>query len=157
MAARKKILKLPLSQPYFNSVDDSIVLGSKTLGLNVLEFQFVILANHDQNVLVLFRLAQSMWLYVKLESSSCRVYYVNLHGSIDRKSCKLFFLQNFQLSPSPFYMQGFMLCFKNKRENPSHVFGCSLCCVCESFVRSRGGCLHVYLGFPSFKIMSRTW
>ena len=30
-------------------------------------------------------------------------------------------------------------------------------CVCESFVRSRGGCLHTYLGFPRFKIMSRTW
>ena len=28
------------------------LLGSKTLGLNVLELQFVMLANHDQNVLV---------------------------------------------------------------------------------------------------------
>ena len=26
-------------------------------------------------------------------------------------------------------------------------------CVCESFVRSRGDCLHTYLGFPRFKIM----
>ena len=33
------------------------LLGSKTLGLNVLELQFVMLANHDQNTLVLFRLA----------------------------------------------------------------------------------------------------
>ena len=85
------------------------MLGSKTLGLNVLELQFVMLANHDQNVLVLFRLAQSMWLYVKLESSSCGIYYVNLPGSIDQelgsinqKSCRLFFLQNFQLNPIPF-------------------------------------------------------
>ena len=38
------------------------LLGSKTLGLNVLELQFVILANHDENVLVLFRLAQSVFL-----------------------------------------------------------------------------------------------
>ena len=30
------------------------LLGSKTLGLNVLELQFLMLANHDQNVLVLF-------------------------------------------------------------------------------------------------------
>ena len=59
------------------------LLGSKTLGLNVLELQFVLLANHEQNVLVLFRLAQSMLFYVKLELSSCRIYYVNLHGSID--------------------------------------------------------------------------
>ena len=85
------------------------LLGSKELGTNVLELHFVMLANHDQNVLVLFRLAQSMCLYVKLESSYCRIYYVNLPSLIDReldlinrKSCKLFFLQNFQLSPSPF-------------------------------------------------------
>ena len=85
------------------------MLGSKTLGLNVLEHQFALLANHDQNVLVFFRLAQSMWLYVKLESSSCRIYYVNLPGSIDRElysidqsSCRLFFCKNFQLSLSPF-------------------------------------------------------
>ena len=38
------------------------MLGSKTLGLNVLEFQFVMLANHDQNILVLFRLAQSVFI-----------------------------------------------------------------------------------------------
>ena len=28
----------------------TIVLGSKNLGLNILELQFVMLANHDQNV-----------------------------------------------------------------------------------------------------------
>ena len=33
------------------------LLGSKTLGLNVLEVYFVMLANHNQNILVLFRLA----------------------------------------------------------------------------------------------------
>ena len=60
-----------------------LLLGSKTLGLNVLELQFVLLANNNQNFLVLVRLAQSMWLYVKLESSSCRIYYVNLSRSID--------------------------------------------------------------------------
>ena len=131
---------------------------------NVLEFQFVILANHDQKVLVLFRLAQSMWSYEKLESSSYRIYYVNLPGSIDReldsidrKLCRLFFLQNFQLSSSPFDVQGFMFCPRYKRENPSQVLGCFLCCVCESFVRSRGGCLRTYLRFPSLKIMSKTW
>ena len=30
------------------------LLGSKELGINVLELHFVMLANHDQNVLVLF-------------------------------------------------------------------------------------------------------
>ena len=86
---------------------EQLLLGSKELGTNVLELHIVILANHDQNVLILFR--PSMWLYVKLESSSCMIYCVNLPDSIDqeldlidRKSCRLFFLQNFQLSPNPF-------------------------------------------------------
>ena len=57
---------------YFNQINfvpcilwDFIVLdllGSKTLGLNVLEFHFVMLANHDQNVQSCFRLAQSMFM-----------------------------------------------------------------------------------------------
>ena len=38
------------------------LLGSKTLGLNVLELYFVMLTNHDQNVFLYFRLAQSMFL-----------------------------------------------------------------------------------------------
>ena len=38
-----------------------MVLGSKTLGLNVLELQFVMLANYDQNIYSCFRLAQSMF------------------------------------------------------------------------------------------------
>ena len=49
------------------------LLGSKELGTNVLELHIVMLTNHDQNILFLFRLAQSMWLYVKLESSSYRI------------------------------------------------------------------------------------
>ena len=86
------------------------------------------LANYDQNVLVLFRLTQSMCFYIKLELSYYRIYCVNLPGSIDReldsidqKSCRLFFLQNFQLNPSPFDVSGFMFCLKYKRENPTHV------------------------------------
>ena len=59
------------------------LLGSKEVGTNVLEFLFVMLANHDQNVLILFRLAQSMCFYVKLESSYCRIYCVNLSSSIN--------------------------------------------------------------------------
>ena len=38
------------------------LLGSKTLGLNILELHFVMLANHDQNVQSCFRLAQSMFM-----------------------------------------------------------------------------------------------
>ena len=85
------------------------LLGSKTLGLNVLELQFVTLANHDQNVLVFVLDLLKVCLYVKLELMFCRIYCVNLLGSIDReldlidrKSCKLFFCRIFQLSPSLF-------------------------------------------------------
>ena len=59
------------------------LLGSKVLGTNVLELYFVMLANHNQNVLVLFKLAQVCAFYVMLESSNYRIYCVNLHGSID--------------------------------------------------------------------------
>ena len=40
------------------------LLGSKELGTNVLELHFELLVNHDQNVLVLFRLAQSMCFFM---------------------------------------------------------------------------------------------
>jgi len=42
------------------------MLGSKELGTNVLELHFVMLANHDQKVLVLFRLAQSICFLCKV-------------------------------------------------------------------------------------------
>ena len=45
------------------------LLGSKTLGLNVLELQFVMLANHNQNVLVFVLDLLKVCLYVKLELS----------------------------------------------------------------------------------------
>ena len=61
------------------------MLGFKTLGLNVLELQFVMLTNHDQNVLVFVLDLLKVCLYVKLESSCCRIYYVNLSSLIDRK------------------------------------------------------------------------
>ena len=53
------------------------MLGSKELGTNVLELYFVMLANHNQNVLVLFRPAQSICFLCKvgielLEDSLCK-------------------------------------------------------------------------------------
>ena len=45
------------------------LLGSKTLGLNVLELQFVMLANHDQNFLVFVLNLLKVCLYVKLKLS----------------------------------------------------------------------------------------
>ena len=38
----------------------------------------------------------------------------------------------------------FVLSIKGKPQ--PRFWGCSICCVCESFVKSRSGCLHTYLG-----------
>ena len=70
---------------YLSPFDHHSLLGFKELGINVLELYLVMLANYDQNVLVLYRLAQSMCLYVKLESSYYRIYCVNLPDSINRE------------------------------------------------------------------------
>ena len=43
-----------------------LMLGSKELGTNVLELYFVMLANHNQNILILFRLAQSICFLCKV-------------------------------------------------------------------------------------------
>ena len=43
-----------------------LMLGSKELGTNVLELYFVMLANHNQNVLILIRLAQSICFLCKV-------------------------------------------------------------------------------------------
>ena len=42
------------------------MLGSKELRTNVLELHFVMLTNHDQNVLVLFRLARNICFLCKI-------------------------------------------------------------------------------------------
>ena len=60
-------------------------MGSKTLGLNVLELQFLMLANHDQNVYSCFRLAQSMCLLYSWNQVYCKIYCVNLPSSINRE------------------------------------------------------------------------
>ena len=59
----------------------------------------------------------------------CRIFCVNLPGSIDReldsidrKSCKLFFLQNFQLNPSPLRIRVSDLLLLVYKGNPKHVF-----------------------------------
>ena len=102
---------------YIKIYINQILLGSKELGTNVLELYFVMLANHDQKILVLFRLAQSICFYVKLESSDCRIYCVNLPSSIDRKldsidqrSCRFFFSAEFSNSAQA-YLMCRVLCF----------------------------------------------
>ena len=59
----------------------------------------------------------------------CRIYCVNLLGSIDReldlinqKSWRLFFLQNFQLSLSPLRIRVSNLLLLIYKRNPKHIF-----------------------------------
>ena len=134
------------------------------LWTNVLEFHFALLANHDQNILVLFRLPQSMCFYVNLESSYCRIYFVNLPGSIDReldsidrKSCRLFFCRISNLTQARLMCR--VLCFvlSIKEITIAMFWGCSLYCVCESSVKSKGVCLYIHLGFTISRLMLRAW
>ena len=89
---------------------------------------------------------------------------LNLQDSINRKlesinriSCRFIFLQNFQFSPSPFDMKGFMFYSKYEKKNPSYVLEVfDVLCV-ESLVRSIGVYLHTYLGLSRSRFMSSTW
>ena len=83
-----------------------VMLGSKTLGLNVLELQFIMLANHDQNVLVFVLDLLKVCLYVKLELSVlqdllCKSVWLDwLKIRLDRsKLVQIVFLQNFPTQP----------------------------------------------------------
>ena len=65
----------------------------------------------------MFRLAQSWFIYVKLEQADAEINYASRPGSIDRslgsinqKSGKMHFSAEFQLSPSSFKMFT-VLCF----------------------------------------------
>ena len=82
-------------------------MGSKTLGLNELELQCVMLANHDQNLESRIRLLK-VCLYVKLESSVLQDLLcksVRLNRSKIRlnrsKLVQIVFLQNFPTQPKP--------------------------------------------------------
>ena len=68
------------------------------------------------------------------------------------------FLQNFPTQPKPI-LTCRVLCFvlSLKGKTLAMFWGCFLCCVCESLVRSRGVCLHTHLGFLNSRLMSRAW
>ena len=77
---------------------EKVLLGSKTLGLNVFELQFIMLENHNQNVLVFVLDLLKVCLHVKLESSGlqdlmCKSVWLNRS-----KVMQIIFLQNFSNS-----------------------------------------------------------
>ena len=62
-----------------------LLLGSKILGNKCIRTSICnVLANHNQNIESRFRLLK-MCLFVKLESSDCKIIELNLQVSIDRK------------------------------------------------------------------------
>ena len=83
------------------------LLGSKTLGLNVLELQFVMLANHDQNVLVLFKLAQSICFLCKVGIELLQNLLCNSVWLDRSKVVQIVFLQKFPTQPKPVWRVGF--------------------------------------------------
>ena len=127
------------------------LLGSKELGTNVLELHFVMSANYDQNVLVLFRLAQSMCLYVKLESSVlqdllCKSTYLDRSRiRFDQlKLVQIVFLQNFPTQPKPIWRVGLSVLLIVYKKNPKHIF--------IRLLREKRVCLFLYLGFCTQKL-----
>ena len=91
-----------------SKLSEFVLLRSKTLGLNILEIQFVMLANHDQNVLVLFRLAQSIFFLCKvgielLQNLLCNFVWLDRSRiTLDQsKVVRIVFLQKFPTQPEP--------------------------------------------------------
>ena len=78
------------------------MLGSKTLGTKCIRTLLcIMLANHDQNIESRFRLAQNVFTCKSWNQVIARFIGLNIQGSIDQTSCRLFFLQNFLTSTSP--------------------------------------------------------
>ena len=74
------------------------------------------------------------------------------------KLVQIVFLQNF-LTQAQAHITCKVLYFalSIKRKNLATFYCCCLCYVCESLMRSRGVCLHTYLGLSRSKLMLRTW
>ena len=100
------------------------------------------LANHDQNkCLSCFRLAQSVCVNVKLESSGCRSISDFRLGSIDRRiglidriSGRMLFSVDFQLSPSSFKTFRFLYFCQVYKANLSHVLQVAHIVVCVNLL-----------------------
>ena len=115
------------------------------------------LANHDQKLEFRFRLLK-VCLFVKLESSDCRIYWSKSARHDRSNFMQINFLQNFSTQPKP-GLTCKVLCFTPsiKRKNPNYVLEVfDVLCV-KSLVRSRGVYLHTHIGLSRSKFMSRTW
>ena len=97
-------------------------------------------------------------LYVKLESSVLQDLLCKSDWLDRSKIVQIVFLQNFPTQPKH-GLSCRVLCFalSIKGKTLATFRGSSLCYVCESFVKSRGGCLHIHLGFTISRLMSKAW
>ena len=104
-------------------------------------------------------------LSVKLESSVlqdllCKYAWLDQSRiRLDRlKFMQIVFLQNFSNSAQArLTCRVLYFALSMKGKILATFWGGSLCCVCESLVRSKGVCLHIHLGFPILRLMSRAW
>ena len=103
-------------------------------------------------------------LFVKLESSDCRIYWTKT-ARLDQSKIRLdrsnlvqiYFSAEFPIQPKPIWHVGFYVLLKYKRKNPSYVLDVfDVLCV-ESLMRSRSVYLHTHLGLSRSRFMSRTW
>ena len=85
-----------------------------------------------QKFIVQFGLARSIKNQTRLIESRAECFFCRISNS----------------ALSPYDVQGFMFCPRYKKETIATclrlLYFC--CCMCESLVRSRGGCLHTCLG-----------
>ena len=107
-------------------------------------------------------------LLIKLESSVlqdllCKSAWLDRSKiRLDQsKLVQIVFLQNFPTQAQA-HMMCRVLCFALSIKGKTLAMFycgscCCLCCLCESLVRSRGVCLHIYLGFPISRFVSRAW
>ena len=76
------------------------LLGSKTLGTNVLELQFVLCWQTMIKTLSLGLDLLKVCLFVKLESSDCRIYWTKSARLDQSNHVQIYFYAEFQFSPN---------------------------------------------------------
>ena len=98
------------------------MLGSKTLGAKCLRTSMCnMLTNHDKKLESRFRLLK-VYLFVKLESSNCKIY-LSKFARLDRSNLvQIIFSTKFPTHPKP-SLNYRVLYYKYKRKNPSGLFG----------------------------------
>ena len=116
-------------------------------------FPFILKAKH--------KTLHVVYAWAELEILQKKTFYKSFDRSsliFDRsKLVQIVFYRIFQLSSSPYDVQGFLFCLKYKRKTLTTFQRLLICCMCESLVRSRGVCLYTYLGLSRSRLMSRVW